>query len=47
MPLVLLYPLLAGGAGFAAGSWSSSILGSLLKLGMVIATIYFFFFKGA
>lgn len=45
MPLVLLWPLLAGGAGFAVGSWTSSILGKLLKIGMAIAAVYYFFFK--
>ena len=47
MPLVFLYPLIAGGAGFAVGSWSSSILGSMLKVGMTLAAIYYFFFRGA
>jgi len=46
MPLVFLFPLLAGGVGFAAGSWVSSIFGTLLKIGMLIASIYFFFFYG-
>ena len=47
MPLILLYPLLAGGAGFAVGSWTSSTLGSLVKVGLVGAGVYYFFIKEA
>ena len=39
---VLLIPLLAGGVGFAAGSWASNLLGNLFKLGLLAAAVYYF-----
>ena len=43
---VFLIPLLSGGAiGFAAGSWTSGILGSLLKIAMVGAAAYYILTK--
>jgi len=45
MPLILL-PLLGGGAfGFAAGSWTSGLVGNLFKLGLLGAFIYYVLMK--
>ena len=45
MPL-LLWPLLGGGAvGFAAGSWTSGLIGNLLKLGLLGTFLYFVLIK--
>lgn len=39
MPL-LLYPLLAGGAGFGLGFWAGDGFSSLLKIGLFMLTAY-------
>ena len=37
---VFLVPLLAGSAGFVAGSWTSGLVGKLIKLGLLAAGVY-------
>jgi hypothetical protein len=39
----LLVPMLAGGAGFALGSWSGDLIGNLTKLAIVLAAMYLFY----
>jgi hypothetical protein len=40
MPLLLLYPLLAGGAGLGVGFFASDGLGRLVKLSLLLGGGY-------
>jgi hypothetical protein len=43
---VLLIPAIAGVLGFAVGSWTSGLISSLFKMGLLAAAVYAFFKLG-
>lgn len=45
MPLIVLLPLLAGGAGFAGGFFTGQGLSDLIKIGVILAVSFWLFVK--
>ncbi|CAK2501775.1 hypothetical protein [Vibrio crassostreae] len=45
MPLIVLLPLLAGGAGFAGGFFTGQSLSDWIKIGVILAVSFWLFLK--